>query len=103
MQPCKYKHWINFPSASKGGEVKGFPMKIYKCFKRLSITTWACAGYFLNTTYADRKNNLCVTYPELLYSDHSLKLVSAEGGVGHEQVGRRAERSEARGLFLAGG
>lgn len=82
MQPCKYKHWINFPSVSKRGEVEDFPMKIYKCFKRLSITTWACAGFFLNTTYAEGKNDSCVTYPKLLYSDHSLKLVSAEGRVG---------------------
>jgi len=46
MQPCKYKHWINFPSVSKRGEVEDFLRKVYKCFKRLSITTWACAGFF---------------------------------------------------------
>lgn len=28
MQPCKYKHWMNFPSVSEGGEAEDFPMKI---------------------------------------------------------------------------
>lgn len=103
MQPCKYKHWINFPSVSKRGEVEDFLMKIYKCFKRLSITTRACAGSFLNTTYAEGKNDSCVTYPKLLYSDHSLKLVSAKAGWDVSGSRGRAEGPGSRGLFSAGG
>lgn len=75
-------------------------MKIYRCFKRLSIPTRACAGFFLNTTYAEGKNNLCVTYPKLLYSDHLLKLVSAEGRAGRKWIERQSGEARVSGFVF---
>lgn len=54
-------------------------MKTHKCFKRLSLTS-GLVLVFLNTACAEGKDDWCGTCPELLYSCHSLELVSAEAG-----------------------
>lgn len=55
-------------------------MKTHKCFSRLSPIPGLVLA-FLNTTYAEGKDNSCGACPKLLYSYHSLELVSAEGRV----------------------
>lgn len=70
-------------------------MKTYKCFKRLSLTSGLVLVFF-NTTCAEGKDNWCGTCPKLLYSYHSLELVSAEGRVGWQCVEKQS--GEARVL-----
>lgn len=39
-------------------------MKIHKCFKRLSITTWACAGLFFKYYICRRKERFVCNIPQ---------------------------------------
>lgn len=43
---------------------------------------------------------MCVTYPKLLYSDHLLKLVSAEGRAGRKWIERQSGEARVSGFVF---